>query len=213
VRGRALLAIAAAFAASACTPPAGQLPDDPLDRATACTAVRALELSAGKAQGGPVSFEGFTEIMHFAMLAGAEDGVQVDLHRLFTVSQRAPAAMAELDADEWPQLVEPCNAAFPETQRPAEPLPPDPYEAGLTCFGLSEFFARTASDYPAERRELAELAGRALQAAQPTLRERAGNNAEAQRLAGGYTARGFKSGRAASLLAQCRRRFAAAPQG
>lgn len=211
MRGAALLALVGALAAGACTQPAGRLPEGLSERATTCTAVRALELSAGKAGAGPVSFDGFTEILHFAMLAAAEDGVQVDLNRLFAVSRRAPEAMAELEAEEWPPLVEPCNAAFPETQQSAEPLPPDPYEAGLTCYGVAEFLARTATDYPAERRELAELAGRALGAAQPTLRERASDNAEAQRLAAGYTARGFKSGRPASLLELCRRRFPAAP--
>ncbi len=211
MRAAARLALAVTLVAGGCTQPAGRLPEDPLERATTCTAVRALELSAGKTEAGAVSFEGFTEILHFAMLAAAEDGVQVDMHRLFTVSRRAPAAMAQLEGDEWRPLVEPCNAAFPDTQRAAQPLPPDPYEAGLTCFGLAEFLARTATDYPAERRELADLAGRALQAAQPTLRQRASDNGEAQRLAGGYAARGFKSGRPASLLGQCRRRFPAVP--
>lgn len=211
MRLAALLALGGLVAASACAQPAGRLPEDPLERATACTAVRALELSAGKTGGGPVSFEGSTEILHFAMLAAAEDGVQVDLRRLFAVSQRAPAAMEQLQGAEWQALVEPCNAAFPETQRLASALPPDPYEAGLTCFGLTEFLAKTATDYPAQRRELAELAVRSLQAAQPTLRERAKDNEEAQRLAAGYTARAFKSGAPSSLLGQCRRRFPAVP--
>jgi hypothetical protein len=203
VRRIALLALAAA----GCTQPSGQLPQDPLERATACTAVRALELSVGKGGEGPVSFDGFAEIIHFAMLAAAEDGVQVDPRRLFAISQQAPAVMAELEEAEWRAMVEPCNAAFPETQRPPPPLPRDPYEAGLTCFGLADFMVRTAADYPAERRELAGLADRALQAAQPVLRERARDDEDARRIAAGYAARGFKAGRPASLLSQCRRRF------
>jgi hypothetical protein len=115
--------------------------------------------------------------------------------------------MADLEESDWQAMVEPCNAAFPETQRPAPPLPPDPYEAGLTCFGLAEFMVKTAADYPAEQRELAGLADRALQSAQPVLRERARDNQDAQRIAAGYAARGFKAGRPASLLSQCRRRF------
>ena len=211
MRRAALLALAGLLAVSGCAQPAGQLPQEPVARASTCTAVRALELGAGKSGGGPVSFDGFTEILHFAMLASAEDGVRVDLRRLLDVSQRGPAAMEELDDGDWRKLVEPCNASYPETQREAEPLPPDPYEAGLTCFGLSDFLAKTAGDYPAEQREMAQLAGRALAAAQPTLRQRARDNAEAERLAAGYTAHGFKSGRPSSLLDQCRRRFPAAP--
>jgi hypothetical protein len=182
-----------------CARPNGQLPQDKVERAVACTAVRALELTAGKGGSGPVSFEGFTEILHFGMLAAAEDGMQVDLNRLFAVSQRAPEAMAQLEGGEWQPLVEPCNAAYPETQKVASALPPDPYEAGLTCFGLAELVARTATDYPAERREVAALGDRALAAAQPTLRQRARDNADAERLAAGYTSRGFKSGRPAVI--------------
>jgi hypothetical protein len=207
MRATALLALAAA----GCTQPSGQLPQDPLERATACTAVRALELSASKAGEGPVSFDGFAEVIHFSMLAAAQDGVQVDPRRLFAISQQAPAVMAQLEEPEWRAMVEPCNAAFPETQRPAPPLPPDPYEAGLTCFGLADFMVKTAADYPAERGELAGLADRALQAAQPVLRERARDNEDAQRIAAGYAARGFKAGRPASLLSQCRRRFPPVP--
>ena len=56
----ALLAVAATLVASGCTRPAGQLPEEPVERAATCTAVRALELSAGKTEAGAVSFEGFT---------------------------------------------------------------------------------------------------------------------------------------------------------
>jgi hypothetical protein len=196
-----------ALAAWGCSQPNGQLPQDSLERATACTAVRALELSAGKSGEGAVSFDGFSEIIHFAMLAAAEDGVQVDLRRMLAISQQAPRTMDQLAEDEWRAMVEPCNQAFPETQRLAAPLPRDSYEAGLICFGLAEFMVQAATDYPDERRELAGLADRALEAAQPVLRERARDNEDAQRIAAGYTARGFKSGRPASLIAQCRRRF------
>lgn len=201
-------ALAIALAVAACAPAAVQLPDEPLARATTCAAVRELELSAGRANGGEVSFAGFTEILHFAMLAAAEDGVQVDLRRLFTVQQRAPAAVQTLDED-WASLVEPCNSAYPETQRPAPPLPRDPYEAGLTCFGMADTVARTATRYPAEQSGYAALAERALQAAQPVLRQRARDNDDALRIAAGYTARAFKAGRPASLLDQCMRRFPA----
>lgn|GEM_PF-5682758 len=211
MRRPAAAAAASALALAGCSAPAGQLPEDALERATACTAVRALELGEGKSDGGPVSFAGFTETLHFAMLTAAEDGMHVDLNRLLAVSQRAPGAMDELRGEDWRRLVEPCNAAYPETQRPAAALPPDPYEAGLTCFGMAEFMVKTALDYPAERRELAGLADRALQAAQPVLRERAKNNADAQRIAAGYAARAFKAGRPASLIEQCRRRFPATP--
>jgi hypothetical protein len=196
MRRTALLALAAA----GCAQPSGQLPQDPLERATACTAVRALELSASKAGEGPVSFDGFAEVIHFSMLAAAQDGVQVDPRRLFAISRQAPAVMAQLEEAEWRAMVEPCNAAFPETQRPAPPLPPIPYEAGLTCFGWPISWRRRPADYPAERGRACGLAGRALQAAQPVLRERARDNEDAQRIAAGYAARGSR--RAAGFAAE-----------
>lgn len=196
------------LALAGCGQPPLALPEEPLARASTCTAVRALELREGKSRAGPVSFDGFTEILHFAMIHAAQQEVEADLRQLITVSQRAPVAMQELQGREWDSLVEPCNAAFPETQKQPGPLLPDPYEAGMTCFALADFLAKTAIDYPADRDRMAALAQRSLGAAQPTLRVRAkDNNNEAHRIASGYAARAFKAGRPASLLDQCERRF------
>jgi len=202
----ALAALGAALGACSARPI--ELPAEPLTRATTCTAVRTLELRDGKSAAGAVSFAGFTEILHFGMLVAARDGLEVNVNRLVTVSHRAPAMMEELEGENWRSLVEPCNAAFPETQRPAPPLPDDAYEAGMTCFGLADFLAKTAGDYPAEQRRFTGLADRALAAARPVLRQRAADNDEAGRLAGGYTARAFQAGTPASLIEQCERRFA-----
>ena len=205
-----MLVVAAVLAGSSCAPQPIALSEDPLTRATTCTAVRALELRAGRAGSGPMSFDGFAEILHFGMIHAAEDDVEVDLRRLVTVSHRAPMLMQQLEAQEWRTLVEPCNAAYPQTQRSAPPLPGDTYEAGMTCFALADFIGKTAVDYPGEQRAATALAEKALQAAQPTLRQRARDNQEAHRIAAGYAARAFKAGRPTSLLDQCRRRFAAA---
>jgi hypothetical protein len=201
------LATALVLAAAACAPPSIALPDEPAARAATCAAVRALELREGKAADGPVSFTGFTEILHFGMIAAAEDHRQVDLNQLMAVSQRAPAHMDALAGGEWRTLVEPCNAAFPETQKSAGALPNGDYEAGMTCFALTDFLVRTAFEYPEERRRLAGIADRALHAAQPVLRQRARDNDEAQGIAAGYTARAFRAGRPDTLIAQCARRF------
>lgn len=198
---------------SACAPQTLELSDDPVTRATTCTAVRALELRGGSLEERPVSFAGFTEILHFGMLSAAADGVQIDVRRLITVSHRAPAVLRELSGQNWRSLVEPCNAAFPETQRPAAPLPNDGFEGGMTCFGIAEFMGRTAADYPAEQRDFAALADRALDAARPVLRERARDEQDATRISAGYTARAFRAGTPISLLEQCVKRFPAPAGG
>lgn len=199
------LALVLALGLAGCVRAELALPEDALSRAATCSAVRALELRQGG--GGAASFDGFTEILHFAMIAAAEDDVQVDLRRLMSVSNRAPAIMDEIRDKAWPSLVEPCNAAFPQTQRNPPPLPPDPYEAGMTCFALADFLRLTGVGYPDDQRWLAALTGPSLAAAQPILRQRASDDAEAQRIVSGYAARTFKAGRPAVTLAQCRRRF------
>lgn len=198
-------AAALALLAGACAPQSTSLPEDGTARAAQCTAVRALELGEGRS--GLLSFAGFTEILHFGMLHAAEDAVSIDLERLMTVSRRAPAIMDDLEGHEWRALVEPCNQAYPETQRSAAPLPPTPYEAGMSCFAVADFLSKTAFDYPDQRQRMSALANRALAAAQPELRRRAGDDKEAQRLAAGYAGRSFKAGRPASLIEQCERRF------
>ena len=140
-----------ALALAGCNRAPLALPDDPLARATTCTAVRALELGSGRTKVGNISFEGFTEILHFAMLHSAQDAVEVDLARLIAVSRGAPVARAEIDGANWASLVEPCNAAFPETQQAAALLLPDPYEAGMTCFALADFIASRSATMRSKR--------------------------------------------------------------
>jgi len=200
---------ALALLAAACAPENSVLPQDATARAATCTAVRALELRGGRADDGRMSFAGFAEILHFGMIHAAEEGVSIDMRRLMMVSQRAPTIMEELEEAEWRALVEPCNAAYPETQRPAGPLPADAFEGGMTCFAMADFMSKTAFEYPEQRRSLGWLADRALAAAQPELRRRARDNEEAQRIADGYAGRAFRAGRPVSLIEQCARRFPA----
>lgn len=206
---RLLLVTLLAFGAGACVKSELALPDDPLSQAATCGAVRALELRQGGSEAP--SFEGFTEILHFAMIAAAADDVQVDLRRLVTVTQRAPVVLAEIRDKAWPTLIEPCNGAFPQTQRNPPPLQPDQYEAGMTCFAIADFLSKTAAEYPDAQRGAAAISGQALAAAQPVLRQRARSDAEAERIVAGYAARAFKAGRPAALMSQCRRRFPPPP--
>mgnify|MGYP000999439762 CR=1 FL=1 len=206
---RLLLVVLLGLGTGACVKSELALPDDPLSQAATCSAVRALELRQGGSE--TPSFEGFTEILHFAMIAAAADDVQVDLRRLVTVTQRAPDVMAEIQDKAWPTLIEPCNAAFPQSQRNPAPLQPDPYEAGMTCFAMADFVAKTAVDYPDAQRRAAAISGQALAAAQPVLQRRARSDAEAERIVAGYAARAFKAGRPAAFLAQCGRRFPPPP--
>lgn len=203
------MAVLLAFAVTACSGAALELPDSPVARASQCSAVKALELQEGQPADAPVSFAGFTQILHFAMITAARAGGTVDLRQLMTISQNAPVAMEELRGRNWQSLAEPCGQAFPETRRLAGELPPDSFESGMICFGLADFLARTAADHPRERQTATQLADRALAAATPVLTQRAGTNEDALQLSDRYMARAFLAGTPSSLLDQCARRFPA----
>ena len=201
-------AMALAISVGACASAPLELPEESLERAATCTAVRTLELRAGKAEEGPLSFAGFTEIVHFGMMHASEDAVRVDLERLAAVQRRAEDEVRSLDGENWLSLVEACNAAFPETQKDPAPLLSDAFEAGMTCYAFGDFLARaSAANFPHEQRSLAAMAERALAAAQPVLRQRARDEADARRISEGYAARAFNAGRPTSLVGQCQRRF------
>lgn len=200
---------AAALALAGCAGAAVALADDPVMRASQCSAFKALELQDGQAADAPVSFAGFTQILHFAMISAARAGEAVDLRQLMTVSQNAPVVMEELRGRDWRSLAEPCAQSYPETLRRAAELPPDSFQAGMVCFGLADFLARTATDHPRERETATALADRALAAATPVLTQRAASNEDALHLSDRFMARAFLAGTPSSVLDQCARRFPA----
>lgn len=202
-------AAALLLAAAGCAGAALELPEEPVARASRCSAATALDLQQGKAEEAPVSFAHFTRILHFAMVTAARAGGAVDLRQLMTISQDAPIAMQELRGRNWRSLLAPCARAFPETQRPAGALPPDSFESGMMCFGLADFLARTGADHPREREVAAALADRALAAATPVLTRRVGSGQDALQLSDRYMARAFLAGTPSSLLDRCARRFPA----
>lgn len=202
-----LAAAALAVALAGCAGAVIEMPEEAAAQASRCSAVRALALGEGRADDAPVSFADFGEILHPAMITAARAETGVDLRQLMTISQDAPVAMEELRSRNWRSLVEPCAAAFPEAQRRAGELPPDSFESGMICFGLADFLARTATDYPREREAAAGLADRALAAATPVLTQRSGNDEDALQISDRYMARAFLAGTPASVLDQCARRF------
>ena len=202
-------ALTALIALTACDGSALELPEQPTARASHCSAVRALALGAGRAEAAPVSFAAFGEILHPAMITAARAQGAVNLRQLMTISQDAPVVMEELRTRNWRSLAEPCATAFPETRRGAGELPPDSFESGMICFGLADFLARTATDYPRERQVVTALADRARAAATPVLTRRAASGQDALQVSDRFMARAFLAGTPASLLDECARRFPA----
>ena len=190
-----------------CQRPAPEWPGDLTAQAGLCSAVQVLRLQQRDSPTPPASFDGFLRILHIAMIAGARQGGRVDLRTLDDVSRRASVALQELREQDWEARVPDCAAAFPEARRNAGTLPQAPFDAGMTCFGLADFIARTASDFPAESLAAAELAERALAASAPELTRQARTNQQAEQLADRYRVQAFLAGTPSSVLDQCAQRF------
>ena len=129
------------------------------------------------------------------------------MRALDDVGRRAGVALIEAREQDWQERQPDCDSAFPETRRPAGPLPEASFEAGMICFGLADFVARTAADFPREAVAASDLAERALAAAAPQLTRQARNNEQAGRIGDRYRIRAFLAGTPTSLLDQCAQRF------
>jgi hypothetical protein len=124
------------------------LPDDIVERAATCAVVTASEArSTIKNVDAPLGFEQQSQIIHYALLAGASDpkfsreNAKVVVHRMQVLQER-------MTGDDWKTLVEPCKKAYPEASLdyPVK-LPADPAEAQLTCFALGDFMSRALAAY------------------------------------------------------------------
>ncbi|WP_166040928.1 hypothetical protein [Sphingosinicella sp. YJ22] len=197
----------AGLALAGCQPPAPAWPSELEAQAGLCSAVHVIRLRERDSATPPGSFDAFLQILHYAMIASARGRERIELRALDSVSRRAGVAQVELREQDWQARVADCAAAFPEARRPAGRLPEAPFEAGMICFGLADFVARTAADFPREAVAASDLAERALAAAAPELTRQARTNDEAERLGERYRVRAFLAGTPSSLLDQCAQRF------
>ena len=197
----------AGLALAGCQPPAPAWPEELQAQACLCSAVHVLRLRERDSTTPPGSFDGFLQILHYAMIAGARGRESVEMRTLDDVSRRAGPAIVELREQDWQARLPDCAAAFPEARRPAGRLPEAPFEAGMMCFGLADFVARTARDFPREAVAASDLAERALTAAAPELTRQARTNVQAEQLGNRYRVRAFLAGTPSSLLDQCAQRF------
>jgi len=197
----------AGLALAGCQQPAPEWPAGVEAQAGLCSAIHVLRLRAPASTTPPGSFDGFLQILHYAMIASARGRDGVELRALDDVSRQAGVALVELREQDWQARQADCDSAFAEARRPAGPLPQAPFEAGMMCFGLADFVARTAGDFPREAIAASDLAERALAAAAPELTRQARTNEQAEQLGERYRIRAFLAGTPSSLLDQCAQRF------
>jgi len=132
---------------SACSSEVGLSPDL-VERAATCAVVSASEArSTAKDLDTPLAFDRQSQIIHYAMLAGASDP-KFSRENAARVVQRMQSLQDTITGDQWKSLAAPCKAAFPEADlsHPVT-LPADPAEAQLTCYALGDFMSRALSAY------------------------------------------------------------------
>ena len=139
MRSLATIAVGLALPLAACGPKAITLPDDPIERAATCGVVAAAGARAGsKDIAAPLPFAAQGRIMHYALLAGVENG-SFTKDRAAAVVDRMPKLEASITGNKWASLPPACAAAYPATARQAIELPKDARTSQLGCYMLADF--------------------------------------------------------------------------
>ena len=124
------------------------LPADLVERAATCAVVSASEArSTMKSLDAPLAFDRQSQIIHYALLAGASEP-GFSRANAGRVVQRMQVLQDRITGDQWKPLVAPCKTAFPEADLSyAVKLPVDPAEAQLSCYALGDFMSRALAAY------------------------------------------------------------------
>lgn len=119
------------------------LPSDPIERAATCGVVTAAEARTQQTNvSSPLAFDTQGAIMHYALLAGAENQ-SFSRERAAKVVARMGELGDSLTEKKWETLIGPCRESFPATD-PAKPisLPEDRLESQMSCYMLGDFLAK-----------------------------------------------------------------------
>jgi len=139
MRALVLLALPALAMVAACGKAKLSLPDDSVDRAATCAAVSATAARAGTSNvSAPLTLEQQGDVLHYAMLAGAETP-EFAQDKAAAVVKRMGEVADSVTGAKWQGLVQPCAEAYPATQVKDPKLPGDPLKAELGCFMLADF--------------------------------------------------------------------------
>jgi hypothetical protein len=214
MRSPLLYVPALAMALSACGAPKLALPADPIGKAATCGVVAAADARAANAQqvSAPLSFDRQGQIIHYALLAGAE-GDKFSREKAAAVVERMQAIQEDVTDGKWQALVQPCEAAYPEaSSAQAVALPSDPLEAEMSCYTLGKFMVKAlAVQGNAYEKQLLEFGtmGRNLDPKIGRGLDRRGIRSEAARLAQRdiALAKAAKLGSPAKVMDACTARY------
>lgn len=144
--------VALVLASCSSGPPA--LPEDIVGSATTCAVVSASEArSAIQDPLTPLSLEQQSQIIHYALLAGAADpGFSRD--NANAVVKQMQMVADRITGDKWKPLAPLCKTAFPEADLgKAVTLPAADDQAQLQCYALGDFMVRALGAYDETYRE------------------------------------------------------------
>ena len=182
---RILASLSLAALLAACGPRTLSLPADPVDRAATCGVVATIEARAATPDiKAPLAFEAQEHVLHYALLAGAEEE-SFSTERSNAVLKRMPELQAAVVEGKWQELVPACREAFPLAQVSEVKLPGSSVDARLQCDELGDFLSRAlksqGADHAARLNDYEALARNINRTLGPGLRARAGSDLQAQR--------------------------------
>jgi len=152
-----------ALVVSGCGPQKLALPSDPIGRAATCGVVAAADARSKNQQvAAPLSFDKQGQIVHYALLAGAADQ-QFSRDKASAVIAQMQEIQDRITSGKWQDLVQPCEAAFPEANlSQSVSLPSDPLTSELSCYMLGKFMTKALASqgnaYEAQLLQYGELA-------------------------------------------------------
>ena len=144
MRYHPLTVSALALSLTACS--SNTLPEDIVGRAGTCAIVAASEArSLVKEPGAALDIDRQSQIIHYALIAGASDPkFSSDIAN--AVIRQMQMLQDTMGEDDWKDLVVPCKEAFPEADLGhAAVLTDDPAKAKLICYSLGGFMSRALS--------------------------------------------------------------------
>lgn len=147
MRAFSALVPAVALVLSACGAPKLTLPDDMVGKAATCGVVAAAHARAQNPENvaAPLAFENQAQIIHYALLAGAQ-GEQFSTDAASAAVQKMQEVQDDVTGGDWKALVQPCQVAFPEADLARSVrLPESAAEAQVGCYALGKFMMRALS--------------------------------------------------------------------
>jgi hypothetical protein len=133
---------------SSCSSGPPALPEDVVGSAATCAAVAASKARAALPDlSKPLSIDQQSQVIHYALLAGAADP-KFSRENANSVVKQMQTIAGQFDDDEWQPLAPLCKTAFPEADAShTVALPAVSEEAQMQCYALGDFMVRALGAY------------------------------------------------------------------